>query len=465
MQQIRNAPELAEAFCKIHPNEILYLTFLNDIRHKYFQYDKRNADYAVYTPEVVLLVVLWSTLCGNTTCKKHADFWFNYTPLLQLIVPGMPEPTNMISAETIRFFLKMIPDDEFSKIFQSYFADSRIKAEELLQNLNPEDSNDDAHVDTIEGFRDLIGGDGQELRASFRRVEHSRKKKGAHRVSLYNCTSRVVQDYVMVQKKNNEVQAFMLMLLRTAYPKDAIFYADAINTKEEFIAFMNERAIDWMLCIKENAGNKAFRNFIKEHFDSLDVIECFSHQTVDKVGGRIEVKDYEIIPIEKLTLPEEVKVQPGTKMVARVTSTTIEHRKDDKKNEIEPETSVSTLFYISSLDYNDENCLQLILSHNDRWLYESHHNTIDTVLLQDQQHCCDENHLASIIGLNSMAYNILSFARQDLSKHTGVKHRNKETAKRAKLESYSDVISTLKGNPILALDYLFKYLETPPVES
>lgn len=62
MQQIRNAPELAEAFCKIHPNEIFYLTLLNDIRHKYFQYDKRNVDYAVYTPEVVLLVVLWSTL-------------------------------------------------------------------------------------------------------------------------------------------------------------------------------------------------------------------------------------------------------------------------------------------------------------------------------------------------------------------------------------------------------------------
>ena len=99
-----------------------------------------------------------------------------------------------------------------------------------------------------------------------------------------------------------------------------------------------------------------------------------------------------------------------------------------------------------------------------RWLYESHHNTIDTVLLQEQ-HYCDENHLASIIGLNSMAYNILSFARQDLSKHTGVKHRNKESAKRAKLESYSDVISTLKGNPILALDYLFKILETSPVES
>lgn len=44
------------------------------------------------------------------------------------------------------------------------------------------------------------------------------------------------------------------------------------------------------------------------------------------------------------------------------------------------------------------------------------HNTIDTVLLQDMQHCCDENHLASIIGLNSMVYNVITFAREKMSK-------------------------------------------------
>ena len=53
----------------------------------------------------------------------------------------------------------MIPDDEFSSIFKGYFAQSRIEAEKLLQNLNPEDSTDEALVDTIEGFRPLIGGD------------------------------------------------------------------------------------------------------------------------------------------------------------------------------------------------------------------------------------------------------------------------------------------------------------------
>ncbi|MDY6260583.1 MAG: hypothetical protein SPL31_00450 [Succinivibrio sp.] len=44
-------------------------------------------------------------------------------------------------------------------------------------------------------------------------------------------------------------------------------------------------------------------------------------------------------------------------------------------------------------------------------MFEAQHNTIDTVLLQDTQHCCDENDLASIIGLNSMVYNVIFFAR------------------------------------------------------
>ena len=89
---------LKQRYSVEHPHDYLRIAFLNDIKRQFFQYDKRNQDYIVYNPEVVLLVVLWSTFCGNTTCELHSDFWFNYNPLLQLIIPGMPEPTNMISA-------------------------------------------------------------------------------------------------------------------------------------------------------------------------------------------------------------------------------------------------------------------------------------------------------------------------------------------------------------------------------
>lgn len=81
------------------------------------------------------MVVLWSSLCGNHDCKVHAEFWFLHNPLLQYLIPCMLSPKWMISQETIRTFLKMIPDDEFSSMFRQYFGDLKIKAEDLLENI------------------------------------------------------------------------------------------------------------------------------------------------------------------------------------------------------------------------------------------------------------------------------------------------------------------------------------------
>lgn len=87
-------------------------------------------------------------------------------------------------------------------------------------------------------------------------------------------------------------------------------------------------------------------------------------------------------------------------------------------------------------------------------------------MLQDSQHCCDENHLAAITGLNSMVYNIVSFARQRMSTkgYTNVAQRNADTAKRAPLITYSRVFSIFKQHPLVAIQYLDEYLNTPPVE-
>ena len=76
-----------------------------------------------------------SSLCGNHDCREHAKFYFIYNPILQYIIPDMPSPKWMISAEEIRFFLKMIPDDEFSSMFRQYFGDIKIKAQELLEKV------------------------------------------------------------------------------------------------------------------------------------------------------------------------------------------------------------------------------------------------------------------------------------------------------------------------------------------
>lgn len=100
------------------------MSLRNDIRRKYFQYDERKSDDVIYTSDVVLLVVMLSSLCGNHDCREHAEFYFIYNPILQYIITDMPSPKWMISAEEIRAFLKMIPDDELSSMFRQYFSDA-----------------------------------------------------------------------------------------------------------------------------------------------------------------------------------------------------------------------------------------------------------------------------------------------------------------------------------------------------
>ena len=139
--------------------------------------------------------------------------------------------------------------------------------------------------------------------------------------------------------------------------------------------------------------------------------------------------------------------------------------RDDNKNIADgviksrkPTTTV--LYYISSLEYNEHNSEQLVHSLSERWLYETQHYILDTAFLQDKQQVCDDIHLVSIIGLNSMALNVLTYARYKMSKsgHTNIKHRNAQTAASAKALSYKATMQRLKSCITLAFQNLFEYL-------
>ena len=88
------------------------------------------------------------------------------------------------------------------------------------------------------------------------------------------------------------------------------------------------------------------------------------------------------------------------------------------------------------------------------------------VLLQDNQHCCDDNHLASLVGLNSMVMNVTTFCRSKMSQRgfSNVVHRNAKTAARAPLITYKRVFSVFALHPLLAMQYLCEYFSTSPVE-
>lgn len=85
MYQVETARDRAERFLKKRPLTTAIMALRDDIRRKYFQYDERKSDYVIYTSDVVLLVVMLSSLCGNHDCREHAQFYFIYNPIFQYL--------------------------------------------------------------------------------------------------------------------------------------------------------------------------------------------------------------------------------------------------------------------------------------------------------------------------------------------------------------------------------------------
>ncbi len=440
--------------------------FVSYVQKAYSKYDNRWLQQVIYYPETVLFVVYLASLSGYRTCEGYAHYWFEENLKLQLLVPFMPSPMHMISAETIRIILKMLPEDSYEELFRRFFSDVKVLPEDLCTY------DDDEATTNINGnpFRRTYGGDGQELRASFRRGEDSRKKKGAHSVSIYCCEERRAVDFGITDRKNHEIDCFMKSLSKIVFTKDEeededfIFIADAINSRKNFVEFLNEREIDWILPIKRNnackAMNKAAQDYFDKHSSSIEFIE----KTTKKGHGRIEEKVYSMVDVN--SLDTDVKFFENTAVIMRV-QTKVTPVINNATEEIKP--TYSEIYYISNLEYSEENFYQIKHSISVRWYYEQQHNTLDVVMLQDSQAVCDENHLAAIIGLNKCIYNVVTFARQIFTKNILEVKTKKAKAKSKRIPkvkpiSYEKTFKELE-DPLDAWRMLITYISTPKAEN
>lgn len=223
----------------------------------------------------------------------------------------------------------------------------------------------------------------------------------------------------MVKAKNNEVSAFIEMIDNGSLPQDSIFYADAINTTTKMIEFLNfstrpsrsminttakmieflnSRHLDYIMAVKTNLSNRpvvmAMEKYISELTDKTQNTSSHYHEVrSDKEGSRIEERTYDIVPVESLLkamdglkdndandILTKDKILPNTRTVLRVYKDAEKHLRDDKED---GRKVPSTLYFISSLPFTEENCHQTVFSVRSRWMYEAQHNTIDTVLLQN----------------------------------------------------------------------------------
>ena len=370
------------------------------------------------------MVFLPASLCNCRSCVGAALFWRNFNPLLQVLFKDMPPPEYNISAETVRVICSMAPRGTIDKLLARYFRDPKIPQDELLQYQRVPTHyliSENGCLQTVP-YRGTVGADGQAIRASYFKGERSRHKVLSCN-TLFRCFgSRLVLDYRLLDNKNQEPGMTMEMLENIELNPDDIFIADAMNNTAEICSCLCKRKIDYILPLKTNNGWKPLHDAVENLFlDSLKKRGSLKFRKILIKHGHGRKEKYEYIMLRVPQVSEGTRLPEGVHSVILVIHHSFRHIKGTlpKESEIRPDWR----YYFSSLKVGTKNFAQARHTIGQRWMYEEHHNMLDTVMMQDRINIRNKNHMDFRCGINKIVYNVMSYIRQRMSRLNGMTTR------------------------------------------
>lgn len=377
--------------------------------------DKRDENKITYPIDVLIFVIFLAKICDCNKAKEIAAFYAERHLELLLLVPGMPSPKHRVSAAIITAVLRMISPEQMNKLMKTYFTSIKVTLDKMIEANCQRDRPKEIDKETL-------SFDGQELKSSFRRDNHSRQCKAGHVVSLFNCTLKQAIASVLTNAKNKEVNAFLTMMATLNIDiTGKIVMCDALNSKEAVSKEILSKGADYLLNIKSN-GHKDLLNHItaifnREH-DMTESNDLIINQFSEKQHGRFDVWTVEVLPASKLS--------PNFKCPHDKVQTLICYTKNSQKiinGKTVGKVSSRTRYYLSSLSYSKKNARQIMQSISDYWAIEAHHGRLDDKHLFDQDsiQSCNENYLGNIASINKIAYNFLSYKRMQKTAQLGRK--------------------------------------------
>ena len=384
-------------------------------------------------------------LCGSVTHDEVISFYRSRYLELYALIDGMPGPEHRLSPVTVKRVLTMLSADEVNTLLLNRFVTVRTALLEMMTESGEQRERPE------EARRHTIGFDGQECTDSFVRGEKSRRRKCASSVTVFDCTLKKVIGSRAVKKKNNESGAFIRMLSGIDV-RGMSCMADALNARAEVSAELTAHGADYCLNLKKNAGNRELLSHLEGLFnrdfalgEKSEAIEL-SHG--EKGHGRVDQWKIEVLPASKLD-PRIKNPHKGTASLVRYTKTSVNIR-----NGKETKVTENTRYYVSSLSFSRENATQILYSIMDYWGVEQMHSRLDDErgFNQDSTQSCDFDYLSNVFGINRIAYNILSYIRQDESSRAQSKRH----------PSFSSVQNTLNSR---RLSHVFRYIARYYLES
>ncbi len=221
------------------------------------------------------------------------------------------------------------------------------------------------------------------------------KKHPLHLLHAWSVEDGVCIGQVAVDKKSNEITAFPELISQLEI-QGAIITADAIHTQKASVKLITEKKADYAFPVKENQAN--LLEDIKLLFSEADEvgfqgIDAAQTETLEKKGGRVESRRYELLDAEGLP---GITDWAGCQCVGRVTRKRIKGEKSTKE----------TMYYITSLDFEVEQFGKSVREH---WGVENGlHWALDVIFREDGHRYQKRTGAANLSLMRKIALGVLS---------------------------------------------------------
>ncbi|PHM23944.1 hypothetical protein Xbud_03433 [Xenorhabdus budapestensis] len=231
--------------------------------------DKRQSFKIQYPLCDILFLTVYATIAGAEGWQDIEDYgnghveWFQHQGLFKAGIPGH---------DTIARTIACIEPHQFQQCFIHW-----MQAVTLL----------------TEGS--LIAIDGKTLRASYNREDRC---SAIHMVSAFAATNKVVLGQLQTDSKSNEITAIPA-LLSLLDIKGCLVSIDAMGCQKTIAAQIVEQGGDYLLAVKNNQPTLA--KSVAQVLSGITVEQSETKTAhVEKGHGRIEAREYHVLPAQDL---------------------------------------------------------------------------------------------------------------------------------------------------------------------
>lgn len=261
-----------------------------------------------------------------------------------------------------------------------------------------------ATVQLTEG--DIIAVDGKTLRSSYHRDD---RRSAIHMVSAFASANSVVLGQLKTEQKSNEIKAIpeLLSLLEL---KGCLVTIDAMGCQKEIAQSILDRNADYVLSVKGNQKNlfDAVRQGLKSAISAGNE----SQVIIERHHGRVECREYHVLPTDTLT--ETFSGWPSLTTMG----VAISYRLEKGQKE-----SMDYRYYISSAALSAQRFAEAVRQH---WAIENQlHWVLDVSMNEDASQIYRGNAAENLACVRHMGLNML---RAEKSRKMSIPRRQRIAA-------------------------------------